>query len=430
MKDLLKRSVVVVDGSRIPFVRSFGEYLGVPNKDLLLAAVKPLIQRLNLRDEEVGEFIFGAVMKHPRDWNLSREVALASGVKKSTPGMDIQRACGTSLEAAIIAAQKIALGVYPDAIVGGVDSNSLVPITLRDQMVKKLLKLRQAKSLTERLKLAVQFSFADFIPDFPSVMEPTTGLSMGEHAELMAKEWAISREEQDELALASHLKAAQAVTRGYFSDAIAPYLGVNKDTIVRGDSSREKLAKLKPVFDRQNGTLTAGNSTALSDGAACVYLADSEYAEKRGLKPLARLTYFDSAAVGFHGQDPLKDGLLMAPTKAVAKMLKRSGLQLQDFDFYEIHEAFAAQVLCTLKAWESDSYCRTHLELPQALGAIDRSKLNQLGSSLAYGHPFAATGARLLHTLAMQLSERGSGRGLISICTAGGMGVTAILEKV
>jgi len=377
---------------------------------------------------ELGEVAMGAVIKHASDWNLAREALLSSGLAPTTPGITTARACGTSLDNAIVIANKIAAGQIEAGIAGGSDTTSDVPIVYSQRLRKRLLAVNRAKTPLDKLRTAVRgFSFSELKPSFPGVAEPRTGMSMGEHCEKMAREWHIGREAQDRLALDSHRKLATAYEGGFFEDLVVPFRGVKRDGFLRPDTSMDKLAGLKPAFDKTSGlgTLTAGNSTGLSDGAAAVLLANEAWAARRGLKIQAYLRDAEVAAVDFvHGE-----GLLMAPTIAVPRLLKRNGLSLQDFDFYEIHEAFAAQVLCTLRAWESADYCKNRLGLDAPLGAIDPAKLNINGSSLAAGHPFAATGARIVATLAKLLEQKGSGRGLISICTAGGMGVVAILER-
>jgi acetyl-CoA C-acetyltransferase len=377
---------------------------------------------------ELGEVAMGAVIKHASDWNLAREALLSSGLAPTTPGITTARACGTSLDNAIVIANKIATGQIEAGIAGGSDTTSDVPIVYSQRLRKRLLAVNRAKTPLDKLRTAVRgFSFSELKPSFPGVAEPRTGMSMGEHCEKMAREWHIGREAQDRLALDSHRKLATAYEAGFFEDLVVPFRGVKRDGFLRPDTSMDKLAGLKPAFDKTSGlgTLTAGNSTGLSDGAAAVLLANEAWAARRGLKIQAYLRDAEVAAVDFvHGE-----GLLMAPTIAVPRLLKRNGLSLQDFDFYEIHEAFAAQVLCTLRAWESPDYCKNRLGLDAPLGAIDPAKLNVNGSSLAAGHPFAATGARIVATLAKLLEQKGSGRGLVSICTAGGMGVVAILER-
>jgi acetyl-CoA C-acetyltransferase len=368
------------------------------------------------------------VLKHASDWNIAREVVLSSGLAPTTPGITTARACGTSLDNAIAIANKIAAGQIEAGIAGGSDTTSDVPIVVGTRLRKRLLRINRARSPMDKIRAALRgFSFGELKPAFPGVAEPRTGKSMGEHCELMAREWKIGRAEQDQLALESHRKLAAAYEAGFFDDLVVPFRGMKRDGFLRPDTTLEKLAALKPAFDRQSGhgTLTAGNSTGLSDGAAAVLLASEDWAEANDLKVQAWMTHARVAAVDYvHGE-----GLLMAPTIAVPRMLAEAGLTLQDFDFYEIHEAFAAQVLCTLRAWESEDYCRQRLGLDKALGSIEPDKLNVNGSSLAVGHPFAATGARIVAMLARLLEKKGSGRGLISICTAGGMGVTAILER-
>jgi acetyl-CoA C-acetyltransferase len=421
------KSVGIVGGVRIPFCRNNTAYVDIGNLGMSIKAVASLVERYGLTGAELGEVALGAVLKHSRDWNLGREAALSSGLSPRTPGITMQRACGTSLDTAIDVGNKIAGGQIECGIAGGSDSTSEVPIVVSKRLSARLLAMARAKSFGQRLGAFKGFGFGELKPDFPGVAEPRTGKSMGEHCEMMAREWGIAREDQDRLALASHQKAAAAYERGFFDDLVVEFRGVKRDNILRPDTTLDKLAQLKPAFDKHSGegTLTAGNSTPLTDGAAAVLLASDDYARARGWSIQAYLTHSKVAAVDFVGGE----GLLMAPTVAVSELLKDAGLTLQDFDYYEIHEAFAAQVLCTLRAWESPSYCRDRLGREQPLGSIDPAKLNVVGSSLAFGHPFAATGARIVATLAKLLADKGSGRGLISICTAGGMGVTAILER-
>ena len=423
------RKVAIIGGARIPFARSNTAYAESSNQDMLTAAMRALVDRFRLKGELLGEVGAGAVIKHSRDWNLAREATLGSGLHPRTPAYDLQRACGTSLTTAIQLGHRIALGEIDCAIAGGVDTASDVPLGYRQNLQRAVLRANRAKSLGERVSPFLSLRPRDFAPGTPGVVEPRTGMSMGDHTELMAKEWQIGRAEQDQLAYESHAKAAAAWQAGFFADLVVPYNGLKVDNNMRADASLEKMAKLRTAYDKgPQGTLTAANSTPLTDGAACVLLASEEWAQKRGLPVQAWLTHSATAAVDYVGMAGKPEGLLMAPTYAVPQMLDRAGLTLQDFDIYEIHEAFAAQVLCTLKAWESEDYCRAKLGRP-ALGPIDRRKLNPKGSSVALGHPFAATGARIVAMLAKQLAERGSGRGMISICTAGGMGVTAILER-
>lgn len=426
MKSVSVRRVAVIGGNRIPFARSNTAYSQFSNQDMLTAALRGLVDRYNLQGEVLGEVVAGAVLKHSRDFNLTRESALSSGLAAETPAYDIQQACGTGLEAAILVANKIALGQIECGIAGGVDTTSDAPIGVGEELRKILLELNRAKTAGERMKALSKFRPSHLMPNIPANGEPRTGLSMGEHCQITTKEWEIPRQAQDQLAYESHKKLAQAYEEGFFNDLMTPFGGLERDNTLRPDTTLEKLASLKPVFDRENGTMTAGNSTALTDGASCVLLASEEWAKARNLPVRAWLTWSQVAAVDFIGK---KEGLLMAPVYAVPKMLERAGLTLQDFDFYEIHEAFAAQVLATLKAWEDPKFCKEKLGLSKPLGSIDRSKLNVKGSSLAAGHPFAATGGRIVASLAKMLEEKGSGRGLISICAAGGQGVTAILER-
>ncbi len=420
------RKVAIVGGSRIPFCRSMGKYMGLSNQTLMTAAMGELIKKFSLEGQTVGEVSLGAVMKHSSDWNMAREITLSTGLSPATPAYDVQQACGTSLETAILVGNKIALGQIDCGIAGGVDTNSDLPFVFSKDFNHTLLKTYKARSFGDRLRPWLKLSPKKYLPVAPGVIEPRTGLSMGQSCELMAQQWDVSREEQDQLALESHQKAAKAYEEDFYTDLVTEFRGVKVDNNMRADSSLEKLAQLRPAFERsEKGTLTAGNSTPLTDGAACVLLASEETAAKNNWPVLAYLTYSQTAAVDF----VKNEGLLMAPAYAVPRLLNQAGITLQDFDFYEIHEAFAAQVLCTLKAWESEEFCQEKLGRKSALGSIDRNKMNIKGGSLAVGHPFAATGARILGSLAKMLNEKGAGRGLISICTAGGMGVTAIIEK-
>jgi acetyl-CoA C-acetyltransferase len=429
----LPRKVAVLGGNRIPFARSNGPYAEASNQDMLIAALDGLVARYGLQGETLGEVAAGAVLKHARDFNLARESVLGSALANETPAYDVQQACDTGIEAAILVGNKIALGQIDSAVAGGADTTSDAPIGLNEDLRRLLMRARRTSSTTGRLGLLAQVRPSHVVPDIPRNAEPRTGLSMGEHAAITAKKWGITRAEQDELAVTSHRRAAAAYDRGFFESQVTPYLGLVRDQNLRPDTSVEKLAKLRPVFgvgDADGGggeaTMTAGNSTPLSDGASAVLLSSDEWAAERGLPVLAHLTHCQTAAVDYvHGDE----GLLMAPAYAVPRMLERAGLTLQDFDFYEIHEAFASQVLATLRAWEDPGFCRERLGLEEPLGSIDRDKLNVAGGSLALGHPFAATGGRIITTLAHLLAERGSGRGLISICAAGGQGVVAILER-
>ena len=420
------RRVAVVGGNRIPFARSNGAYAAASNQDMLTAAVDGLVSRFGLEGERLGEVAAGAVLKHSRDFNLVREVVLGSKLAPETPAYDVQQACGTGLEAVTLVANKIALGQIDSAIAGGVDTTSDAPIAVNEDLREILLEANRAKSTTERVKALTKVRPSHVVPELPRNAEPRTGLSMGEHTALMAEEWGVTREEQDEVAARSHRNLAAAYDRGFLSDLLTPYLGLERDENLRPDASPEKLAKLKPAFGGENGTMTAGNSTPLSDGASTVLLASEEWAERRGLPVLAYVTEAETAAVDYVHK---REGLLMAPAYAMPRMLERAGLALQDFDLYEIHEAFAAQVLSTLKAWEDPVFCKQRLGLDEPLGSIDRDKLNVNGGSLAVGHPFAATGGKIVAALAKMLHERGSGRGVISICAAGGQGVVAIMEK-
>ncbi|MBE7370219.1 acetyl-CoA C-acetyltransferase [Dermacoccus barathri] len=422
------RDAYVIGGNRIPFARSGGAYLKASNQDMLTAAIDGLVSRYSLAGERLGEVVAGAVIKHARDFNLTRESVLGSHLAPTTPAYDIQQACATGLEAAILVSNKIKLGQIDSAITGGTDTTSDAPLALNDGLRKTLMKANYAKTTGDRLKALASIRPNQLAPEQPRNEEPRTGLTMGDHMAITAEKWGITREAQDELAAASHQNMAAAYDRGFFDDLITPFLGLSKDNNLRPDSTAEKLAKLKPVFGKgENRTMTAGNSTPLTDGASAVLFGSEEWAKERNLPLLARFVDGEGAAVDYVNGD---EGLLMAPAYAVPRLLERNGLSLQDFDFYEIHEAFASTVLATLKAWEDPEFCKEKLGLDAPLGSIDRSKLNVNGSSLAAGHPFAATGGRIIAQLAKQLHEKGSGRGLISVCAAGGQGVVAILEAV
>lgn len=419
--------VAVFRSARIPFARAHTVYRRASNQEMMTATLKSLVERTGLVGERLGDVCLGAVIKHSRDWNLARESTLGSGLDRATPGVDVQRACGTSLEAAINIANKIAAGQIDAGIAGGTDSISDAPVVFNDDARHAFYRLAGARGFVQQLAAGLGLiRFRHLKPQFPDVVEPRTGLSMGESCELMVKDWRIERSAQDELTLTSHQRAAAAYDSGFYNDLIVPFRNQSADNNVRRDSSIEKLASLRPVFDRsETGTLTAGNSTPLTDGASAALLGSEAWGRERGLEPEAFLKDAEVAAVDFIDQE----GLLMAPAYAVSRLLERNGLSLQDFDFYEIHEAFAGQVLCTLKAWEDASYCKDRLGRSAPLGSIDREKLNVKGGSVALGHPFAATGTRVLGTAAKLLKEKGSGRALISVCTAGGMGVVAILER-
>jgi acetyl-CoA C-acetyltransferase len=421
------RRVAVLGGSRIPFARQNGPYAKASNQDMLTATLDSLVARFGLEGEVLGEVAAGAVLKHSRDFNLTRESVLGSRLAAETPAYDVQQACGTGLEATVLVANKIALGQIDCGIAGGVDTTSDAPIAVNEDLREVLLELNRTKSNTGRLKLLTRLRPQQIVPEIPRNVEPRTGLSMGEHTALMARDWGIGREEQDELAVTSHRNLAAAYDTGWMDDLVTPFLGLERDQTLRPDSSVEKLAKLKPVFGGPDGTMTAGNSTPLSDGASAVLLASEEWARAHDIPVQAYFSDAQTAGVDYVHKG---EGLLMAPAYAMPKLLDRNGAALADFDFYEIHEAFAAQVLCTLKAWEDPVFCAERLERDQPLGAIDRDRLNVHGGSLGAGHPFGATGGRIVATLAKALRERGSGRGLISICAAGGLGVTAIMEAV
>lgn len=421
------RRVAIVGGNRIPFARSNTVYATASNQEMLTSALEGLVERYNLHGERLGEVVAGAVLKHSRDFNLTRECVLGSRLAPETPAYDIQQACGTGLEAAILVANKIALGQIDSGIAGGVDTTSDAPIGVNEGLRKILLEANRGKSNLDKLKSLLKIRPRHVVPAIPRNGEPRTGLSMGESCELMAQTWQIPRDEQDRLAFESHHKLAAAYEEGWQNDLMTPFRGLTRDQNLRPDIDLEKIGTLKPVFERgSRGTLTAANSTPLTDGASVVLLASEEWAKARGLPILAYFKDGEAAAVNFVDR---QEGLLMAPVYAVPRLLARNGLSLQDFDYYEIHEAFAAQVLCTLKAWEDLEYCKTRLGLDQPLSSIDRSKLNVKGSSLAAGHPFAATGGRIVANLAKLLSLAEQGRGLISICAAGGQGVTAIIER-
>lgn len=426
------RKVAIIGGSRIPFARSNSAYAHASNQDMLTAALNGVVNKFNLQGETLGEVVAGAVIKHSRDFNLTRESVLSTALNANTPCIDIQQACGTGLQALMLVANKIALGQIDSGIAGGTDTTSDAPIGVSEGLRKILLDLNRAKTTTDKLKVASRIRPKHLLPLIPANGEPRTKMSMGDHCEVTVKEWGTERQAQDEIAFNSHRNLAAAYERGFFDDLVVPFNGLEKDNLMRADVSMERLGNLKPAFDKKSGqgTLTAGNSSALTDGASAVLLASEEWAKAHNLPVQAYLTFYETAAVDFIGKDhDHKEGLLMAPTYGISKMLERANLTLQDFDFYEIHEAFAGVVLTTLSALDDESFCKERLGRDQKWGTIDRSKLNVNGSSIAVGHPFAATGGRIVATLAKMLEEKGSGRGLISICAAGGQGVTAILER-
>ena len=425
MRNQPARPVAIVGSLRIPFARAHTAYRNCSNQQMMSRVLASLVEKFELHGERLGDVSLGAVIKHSQDWNLARESTLSSGLAPETPAFDVQRACGTSLSATVLIGAKISTGMIEAGIAGGTDTISNVPIVYPDAYRAILLESARGRTLGQKLKPWLALRPRHFKPEFPGVIEPRTQLSMGESMELTAQEWQLSREDQDAFALASHRKAAKAQEEGFYDDLIVEFQGLERDNNVRPDTNMEQLAKLKSVFDRsKKGTMTAGNSTPLTDGASAVLLASEDWARERGLPVLAYLTYSRVAAVDFVN----REGLLMAPAYAVSEMLEDAALSLQDFDFFEIHEAFAAQTLATLKAWESEAFCAKRLGRSTPLGSVDRQKLNVKGGSVAIGHPFAATGTRILGSMAKLLHEKGSGRGLVSVCTAGGMGVTAILE--
>lgn len=421
-----QQRVAIVGGLRTPFVRSFREYSRTTNQEMLIATISELVKKYHLEGRRLGDVAVGAVMTSSVEWNIGREVVLGSNLDPNTPAFNVQRACATSLETLNLIALKIAMGQIDSGIAGGSDTNSDLPIMVKRALAWKLIDINQAKSFAQRLSKILSIRPSDLTPAYPAIVEPRTGMSMGQHTEKMVKEWGVTRAEQDQLALESHHKAAKAYAEGFYNDLVFTFKGVTRDPMVRADTTMEKLATLKPAFDKsEKGTMTAGNSTAFTDGAGAVMLASEAFAKENQLPVQAFVHDVQATAVDHvHGA-----GLLMAPAAAVAKLLQRNNMKLQDFDYYEIHEAFAGQVLCTLKAWESEVYCKKELGLDHALGSIERSKMNVKGGSLALGHPFGGTGARCVSTLAKLLSQKGSGTGLISICTGGGMGVAAILKR-
>lgn len=421
-----QQRVAILGGVRTPFARSFREFSRTTNQEMLIAVINELARRFHLEGKRIGDVALGAVMTSSMEWNIAREVVLGTTLDPFTPAFNVQRACATSLETLNLIALKIASGQIESGIAGGSDTNSDLPIMVRRELAWKLIDLNNAKSFGQRLSKLAGIRFRDLIPAYPAIVEPRTGLSMGQHTEKMVKEWGVTRTEQDQLALESHQKAAAAYAEGFYNDLVFNFKGVSRDPMVRADTTMEKLAALRPAFDKSDkGTMTAGNSTAFTDGAGAVFLSSEAYASANNHKVMAFVEDVQATAIDHVNGG----GLLMAPAEAVARLLQRNKMQLQDFDYYEIHEAFAGQVLCTLKAWESEAYCRKMLGVDHALGSIDRTKMNVKGGSLALGHPFGGTGARCVSTLAKLLQQKGSGTGLISICTGGGMGVAAILKR-
>jgi len=426
MAEMGMRRVAVLGGMRIPFCRSHTAYAELSNLDMLIAALSGLADKFALHGAHIDEVVGGAVVTHAKDWNLAREAVIGSPFAATTPGITMMQACGTSLQGALGLAAKIATGQIDCGIAMGSDTTSDAPIVFQRKFAQRLVKMSRARGMGQKLAAFKGMTPGEIAPLPPDTREPRTGLGMGEHCELMAKEWGITREAQDLLAYESHKKAAAAYDEGFMDDLVIPCAGVFRDNNIREDISLEKMAELKPAFDKVGGTITAASSSPLTDGAATILLSSEEWAEKHGIPVQAYLTLGRTSAVDF----VQGEGLLMAPTVAVSELLEKAGLALQDFDYYEVHEAFAAQVLATLEAWESEAYCRNRLGRDKPLGAINRTRLNVMGSSIAFGHPFAATGARILAVLAKLLHDRGGQRGLISVCTAGGMGVAAILEGV
>ena len=418
--------VAILGGVRTPFARSFREFSRTTNQEMLIAVINELIKRFHLDGKRLGDVALGAVMTSSMEWNIAREVVLGTSLDASTPAFNVQRACATSLETLNLVALKIAAGQIESGIAGGSDTNSDLPIMVQRALAWKLIDLNNAKSLGQRLSKLASIRFRDLTPAYPAIVEPRTGLSMGQHTEKMVKEWGVTRVEQDQLALESHQKAAAAYAEGFYDDLVFNFKGVTRDPMVRADTTMQKLAALRPAFDKsEKGTMTAGNSTAFTDGAGAVFLSSEAYAAANNYSVMAFVEDVQATAIDHvHGA-----GLLMAPAAAVARLLERNNMRLQDFDYYEIHEAFAGQVLCTLKAWETESYCKKMLGVDHALGSIDRSKMNVKGGSLALGHPFGGTGARCVSTLAKLLQKKNDSKGLISICTGGGMGVAAILKR-
>ena len=426
LNDGQAKKVGVIGGARIPFCRANTAYKNSTNQKMMTASLKAIIKKYNLQDKVLGDVALGAVIKHSSDWNLARECVIDSGLSIKTPGVDMQRACGTGLETIMNIVNKISLGQIDSGIGGGVDSISDAPIVYSDKLRKILLNSFYGRSITEKFKPWLNLRPSFLKPKLPGVEEPRTGLSMGESTEIIAKEYGISRKSQDLLALESHINASKAYDSGFYDDLVIPFEGVNKDNIIRSDSSIEKLNSLKTVFDKgPNASMTPGNSTSLTDGSAAVLLSNDVWAERNGLEIESYISNFEISAVDYIDEE----GLLMAPAYAVSEMLKKANIELQDFDFYEIHEAFAAQTLATIEAWESEEFCQTKLGRNKAMGSFDHKKLNIKGGRLAISHPLAATGARIVATMSKLLREKGKGRGLISICTAGGMGVTAIMER-
>lgn len=420
------RHVYILGGVRTPFIKSFTGFSNISTQKLMEYSLNALVKKYELESKAIDDVALGALITSSKNWNLARECVLSSKLHPSTPGYNVQRACGTSLEAAHQLFAKIKIGSIETGIAAGVDTNSDVPIEVGDEMRLMLLKLRHSKSFLQKLKTIGELKLKKINFLSPGVVEPRTGLSMGEHCERMLKEWQITQKEQDEIAFQSHMNAETAYKKGFYEDLIVPVNGINKDSFVRADTSIEKLSKLKPAFDKNNGTITAGNASPLSDGSSAVILASEVGFQSLSVQPLAKIIDIQSSAIDFVGGE----GLLMAPTIAVSKLLQRNNLKLQDFDYYEIHEAFAGQVACTLKAWNSDLYCREKLGVATKLGEFDTNKMNVVGGSIAIGHPFAATGSRILTSLSKLLAQNKNKRGLISICTAGGMGIAAILESV
>lgn len=422
------KGAAIVEGRRTPFVKAGTAFADLDVFDLGRAATVEVVQRSEIDPAEVDEIIFGNVSRPVKYHNLAREIGLTCGIPRSTPAFTVSLACASACQAATSAVDLIERGYADVVLAGGAESLSNVPIQYSDRLARAVVGAAQAKTIPAKLQSLAQVRMADLAPVAPGIRETSTGLTMGESAELMAKVNGISRQAQDELALRSHERAERARQECRLSREVVPVYrpdgrAVTEDTHIRADTSLEKLGTLRPVFDRQHGTITAGNSSPLTDGAAALLLMSGKKARALGYRPRAWVRSYAYAAV-----DPA-DQLLLGPAYAVPLALERAGLQLSDIDIVEMHEAFAAQVLSTTQALASRRFAEEKLGRSEPVGEIDPDRLNVNGGSIALGHPFGATGARVLTSLANEMERRDVQLGLVSVCAAGGIGCAIVLER-
>ena len=420
--------IAIVEGLRTPFARQATAFHGIPAVDLGKMVVNELLARSGVDPLLIDQLVFGQVVQMPEAPNIAREIVLGTGMNVATDAYSVSRACATSFQAVANVAESIMAGTISVGIAGGADSSSVLPIGVSKALARTLVDVNKARSLSQRLSLFSKLKFRDLLPVPPAVAEYSTGLRMGDTAEQMAKSHGISRAEQDELAHRSHQRAAEAWENGLLDAEVMaahvpPYKEVvQRDNNVRFDSSIEQYAKLRPAFDRKHGTVTAATSTPLTDGAAAVLMMSESRAKELGIKPLGYVRSFAFAAIDVH------EDMLLGPAYATPIALDRAGLTLSDLDLIDMHEAFAAQTLANIKMFASAHFAHEKLGRDAAIGVIDMEKFNVLGGSLAYGHPFAATGARMIVQMLHELRRRGGKLGLTTACAAGGLGAAMILE--